>query len=295
LSAGEFLIGACNFSSHRSTNHEMKNEPAPGSPQSKSGFLFALKVATQFHFSPFKVYVNRPQRTVVILNPKVGTQSFRYILNRGLREQFGWKDASNGRYRLFKNAREFSFAPLRDYLHALSNQSDYEFFCFVRNPYARLRSAWLDKLAFGHEQGYPRSTRHRVIGPLRAFARAKKLAGGDEGTPIPFSTFVAYVEQEPPGKRDHHWDEQYSVLLMDFLRYNRVFKLETEFGEGVVHILTRIGFEKTWIERTMQQPRNESAKFNETVFDADLATRVARIYSRDFPALGYPIDSWHGL
>lgn len=261
----------------------------------KRGLGTALKIATQPHFSPFKVYVNRAKRTVVVLNPKVGTQSFRYILNRGLREVFGWKDASNGHYRFIRNAREFSFAPFRDYLHALSNPGDYEFFCFVRNPYNRLRSAWLNKLAFGHDKGYPRSTRRRVIGPLRRYARTHNLPGGEPETPIPFPTFLDYVEQEPAGHRDHHWDQQYSVLLMELIRYSRVFKLETEFSEGIIHILSRIGFEKPWIEQTMLQPRNESAKIDEPVFNASLAARVARIYERDFAEFNYDKNSWEGL
>lgn len=270
-------------------------EPAEPTAIPRSGLGTALKIATRPHFSPFKVYVNRPKRTVVILNPKVGTQSFRYILNRGLREVFGWLDASHGRYRMFSNAREFPFAPFRDYVHALSHPDEYQFFCFVRNPYNRLRSAWLNKLAFGHDEGYPRSTRQRVIGRLRRFAKAHNLPGGESNSSIPFPTFVAYVEQERAGHRDHHWDEQHSVLLMDVIRYSRVFKLETEFSEGMIHILTRIGFEEPWIEKTMRQPRNESTKFHETVFDASLAARVARIYARDFSNLGYDEDSWRGL
>ena len=39
--------------------------PAPGWP----GFF---RILGRRHFSPFKTYVNREHRTVVVLNPKVG-------------------------------------------------------------------------------------------------------------------------------------------------------------------------------------------------------------------------------
>ncbi len=51
----------------------MTRQSAPG----WTGFWRALG---QRHFSPFKTYVNRERRTVVVLNPKVGTKSFRQIL-----------------------------------------------------------------------------------------------------------------------------------------------------------------------------------------------------------------------
>jgi hypothetical protein len=159
----------------------------PGWP----GFWRALR---QRHFSPFKTYVNRAHRTVVVLNPKVGTKSFRQALTQAMRELHGVTDPSEGRYRLFKKAREFQFAPIRDYAHAFRFSGEYEFFCFVRNPYARLRSAWQNKFAYGHAQGYSRSIRRRELPRLRRFARAAGLPGGAEGAAIPFSTFLDYVE-----------------------------------------------------------------------------------------------------
>ncbi len=166
---------------------------------------------------------------MVVLNPKVGTKSFRQILTDAVRELRGVTDPSEGRYRLFKKAREFQFAPVRDYAHAFRFPADYQFFCFVRNPYARLRSAWQNKFAHGHEKGYSRSIRRRELPRLRRFARASDLPGGIDGEAIPFTTFLAYVESGTPGRRDHHWDEQHFVLLMDEVRYEQCFRLESEF------------------------------------------------------------------
>jgi len=268
------------------------NEPDSGS---SGDWGRVWRVFTDRHFSPYKVYINRPRRTVVVLNPKVGTQSFRYALNRGLRDFFGQQDVSEGRYPWWKKAREFPLARLRDYVRAFRNAEDFSFACFVRNPYKRLRSAWLDKLAHGHREGYPPSTRRRVLGPLRRFARRHKLPGGEANAAIPFPTFLAYVESERTGRRDHHWDEQYSVLLMNEIRYENVFQLETQYREGMTQIFSQLGFEGAWIDQLITAPRNTSMQLTESVYTDDLAERVRRIYARDFAALGYGEETWRGL
>jgi hypothetical protein len=271
--------------------HEQQHAAAAVVP-GWSGFRHIL---TRRHFSPFKTYVNRARRTVVILNPKVGTKSFRQALTDGMREQFGISDPSEGRYRLFRKAREFQFAPIRDYAHAFRFPGEYQFFCFVRNPYARLRSAWQNKFAYGHQQGYSRSIQRRELGRLRRFAAAAGLPGAAAGTAIPFDTFLSYVESQPAGHRDHHWDEQHAVLLMDSVRYEQWFRMEGEFDSGMRRIFERIGFGSALIDRLLTTQRNVSPRSGAPVYDALLAARVHRLYARDFAAFGYDEDSWRGL
>jgi len=262
--------------------------PAPGWP----GFF---RILGRRHFSPFKTYVHRERRTVVVLNPKVGTKSFRQALTDGMRAVFGVTDPSGGRYRLFKKAREFQFARIRDYAHAFRFPGEYHFYCFVRNPYARLRSAWQNKFAYGHEKGYSRSIRRRELPRLRAFARRADLPGGMEGSAIPFTTFLDYVESQPAGQRDHHWDDQYHVLLMDDIRYERCFRMEGEFQAGLREIFQRIGLVGPAMERILATERNVSPKDESFVYTDELAARVRRLYARDFATLGYDVESWRGL
>jgi hypothetical protein len=267
---------------------ETRRAAAPGWP----GFL---RILGRRHFSPFKTYVNRAHRTVVVLNPKVGTKSFRQALTDGMREVSGITDPSGGRYRLFKKAREFQFAPIRDYAHAFRFPGEYAFYCFVRNPYARLRSAWQNKFAYGHSQGYSRSIRRRELGRLRRFARAANLPGAADGSAIPFETFLAYVESQPAGSRDHHWDDQVRVLLMDDVRYERCFRMEGEFAAGLREIFTCIGLGGPVMERILDTQRNVSPRDEAPLYDAALAARVYRLYQADFQRFGYDPESWRGL
>jgi hypothetical protein len=256
-----------------------------------SGFW---RVLCSRHFSINKTYVNRESRTVVILNPKVGTKSFRLALTEGLRKSHGLADPSEGRYPYFKKAREFSVAPLRDFAHAFRHPAEYQFFCFVRNPYARLRSAWLNKFAYGHLQGYSRSIRRRELGRLRHYARRASLAGGAEGSAIPFETFLAYVESQSPGQRDHHWDDQCHVLLLDCVQYTQWFHMEGEFDTGMRAIFSRIGIAADVVEELLAIQKNVSPRDEAPLYTAELAARAYRIYARDFATFGYDQDSWRG-
>jgi len=247
------------------------------------------------HFSPFKTYVNHARRTVVVLNPKVGTKTFRLALVEGLREIHGITDPSEGRYRLFRNARRFPFAPLRDYVHALRFPGEYEFYCFVRNPYARLRSAWQNKFAYGHEKGYSRSIRRRELPRLRRFARASALPGARDGEAIPFATFLAYVESQPSGQRDHHWDAQHEVLLMHRLHYARCFRMEQEFASGLAQVFERLELAGPGLQRILATQENVSPREQAPVFTEDLAARTFALYRGDFERFGYAAGSWQGL
>jgi len=251
-------------------------------------------IITHHHFSPYKVLVARQQRTVVILNPKVGTTSFRYLITRAYQEVLGHRDPSDNHYKPIKKARQFPFAPLRDYYHAFSHSEEYDFYCFVRNPYARLKSAWVDKFAFGHETGYPRSIRGKLIRGLRHFARSHNLPGGERNSPMPFSTFVNYIDAQETGKRNHHWDAQHAVLMMDRLYYAQIFKMETQFTQGMTTIFTRLGIAEDWINEAMEKPQNESRKISDSIFTPELAEQARRIYARDFELFDYDVDSWKG-
>lgn len=269
-------------------NHSASAAPAGG----WRGFWRILR---RRHFSPFKTCVNRERRTVVILNPKVGTKTFRQALVDGMREIQGITDPSEGRYRLIKKAREFPFAPLRDYAHAFRFPGEYEFYCFVRNPYARLRSAWQNKFAYGHLQGYSRSIRRRELGRLRAFATSARMAGGEEGEAIPFGTFLAYVESQQAGQRDHHWDDQCEVLLMDEVRYTAWFRMEGEFTPGMRRIFERMGLGGAVMDRLLATQKNVSPRNEAPVYDEAMAARVLKLYERDFRLFGYAPESWRGL
>ena len=247
------------------------------------------------HFSPYRFFVDRESRTVVVINPKVGSSTLRRVIAHGMREVRGMRHLSGGRYWPSSKARNFPVASVPDYLHALSHPREYLHLCFVRNPYARLRSAWLNKLAFGHVEGYPRGIRGACVRAIRRCAARQGLPGQAPDSPIPFDTFLSFVESQPHGSRDHHWDLQCSVLLMDAISYDRIYRMETEFTTGITDILARLSLDDERVLRLLDKPANQTQRQVESVYDEDIARRVYAVYERDFEVLQYDPDSWTGL
>jgi hypothetical protein len=190
--------------------------------------------------------------------------------------------------------RRYLTASLSDHFDLLRHPERYEFITFVRNPYARLISAWKDKLASGGDQPAGRSARKATVA-VRRFAAARRLPGEEADSPIPFATFVAFVESQPEGRRDQHWDTQRSVLLTDLIPFSRIYHMETEFRSGVTEILTRMGLPESWAAERLQHPQNATRKLAQPVFDESLAERAFRCFAGDFDEFGYDRESWRGL
>jgi hypothetical protein len=245
------------------------------------------------HFSPYKCYIRRDLKLAVLLNPKVGSTAFRTILVEGLQNlkikpQLGslWPMSSKRRYLT---------APPADYFHAFNHPAEYDFRCFVRNPYSRVLSAWNDKLVKGfYAPRYPRSM-IKFVPKLRRFAAERGIPGASDEAPFPFDSFITYIESQKEGKRNQHWDTQRSVLLSDHVRYRHTYQMETDFIAGMVDTLATAGLDPTWLRAKLSRPTNASGAIENTVYTPELAARVYRIYSCDFEQFGYAQDSWQGL
>jgi len=253
----------------------------------------ALKVFQNPHFSFYKTYINRDKKLVVLLNPKVGSTAFREVLVNALQE----KGIQPIRSRLWPMNlhRRYITAPLKDYIHAFSHQEEYEFYAFVRNPYARALSAWNDKLVKGfYAPRYPKSMR-KLIKKLRHFALEHQIEGSDTQQPFPFASFITYIESQHEGTRNQHWDTQYVVLSNNAIHFTQIYKMETAFITGMVKLLEKLEIEEQWIKEQLAQPRNASGEITFPHYTPELAQRVYTLYQKDFIEYGYDKDSWQSL
>lgn len=188
--------------------------------------------------------------------------------------------------------RRYMTAPIQDYLHALRYQQEYEFHCFVRNPYKRLVSAWNDKLVRDFKIGKYSKRFVKLIPKIRKFALASNLPGSDTSSYIPFATLIAYIESETEGNRNQHWDTQHSVLQMSKVNFTHIHRMESEFAENVAKIMHKVGIPENWTLEKMQRPSNASGEAPESVYNQELADRVYAIYQDDFERFGYNRESW---
>ena len=129
---------------------------------------------------------------------------------------------------------------------------------------------------------------------MRAHARARGLPGGEEGTLVPFASFVDYVESEPEGRRNSHWELQRRVILHDRLPYTGVMRLEDGLAEPLAALLAPLGLDPDWVRARAGTPSNTSSGSRDPVIDGPLAARLHALYAADFDAFGYDPDSWRG-
>lgn len=250
------------------------------------------------HFSPTKLFISRKSELAVMLNPKVLTTFTAALLTDGYREFLGRDDPSENRYRVLNVARRFPIASLSDYLYFIRRPEEFKLYGFVRNPFGRIASAWKNKLYDGHhnsddgrDSGYPRSIQQRHLRHIRKFATLHRLEGSETHSLVPIETFVRYAAAQSAGKRDHHWDAQTRVLMVDRLDYARIFKIESELEDGFLEIGKHLGFPDEWVRERLQKPRNPSAT-KAKVFDAALAELALPLCQDDLDRFGYAADSW---
>lgn len=250
------------------------------------------------HFSPFKLFLHRESRTALMLNPKVLTTFTRALLTEGYKVHLGHSDPSDGRWPFLHVARRFPVARMSDYLDFLRRPETYTVQAFVRNPYGRIASAWKNKFLDGHgkspdgsDGAYPRSIRQFHLKPVRAFARAHGLPGGQSGELVPFATFLRYVAATPEGKRDHHWESQTHVLLCDRLDYAAIWRIEDQLEEGFLTITPRIGFPDDWVLERLAKPLNPSRTSTRS-YTPELAALARPLCGADLERFGYDPESW---
>jgi|LSQX01.1.fsa_nt_gb hypothetical protein len=258
-----------------------------------SRWAAALRQVRSPHFSPYKLYIRRDLRLAVMLNPKVGSTMFRTLVVEGMREA-GMAPALGPLWPI-RRTRRYMTAPPRDFLHLLLRPECYRLHCFVRNPYARLLSAWKDKFTLTSSGDPAARSMKRELQTVRRFAARCGLPGAEAGSAVPLGTFVAYVESQAEGRRNQHWDTQVSVLGCGTRTYDHIWRMETDFAAGMTSILTQVGLSRSWLEDRLSRPRNASRRLAEPVYNARLAARVWRIYRADFQQFGYAADSWESL
>ena len=245
------------------------------------------------HLRPHKIYLRRDVGMAVFLNPKTGTQTFRATLLEGLSRIDA--EPRVGSYYPIKPHRRYVMAPITDYLHFMRNTGQYRCYAFVRNPYSRFLSAWKNKFGQCHN-GQPHKRTTRMLLPaLRRFAARHNLPGAEADSLMPFETFLSWVEAQPEGRRDHHWDTQRAVLHLDVIKYHRLFRMEGEYAQGLMEVLTQAGIPADVIERKARRKKNATPPLTKPVYNAELAQRVYRLYECDFQALGYHEDTWQDL
>lgn len=222
----------------------------------------------------YATHVSLKHKYIYVETPKVACSTIKISLQRLELEM------QNLNREEFEDVHIRDFSPLlhltqlpnfEDYLRS----EDYFKFCFVRNPYQRLLSCYLDK----------------IINPI-SFKEKENilfsmgLETDQNNHNITFNDFVSVIEKQTLLEMDYHWRPQTFLTCQSSINYDFVGKLET-FDDDFKEVADNISLDL--LEYYLPEVRHQtnSKKLLQNYYDDDLFERVYNIYKVDFLNFSY--------
>ncbi len=150
---------------------------------------------------------------------------------------------------------------------------DFFKFTFVRNPYERILSAYLDKIVGNTPE------KKQIDNNRDMVARVKS----DEYS---FGEFIDIVAKIPDNIRDKHWRTQCSITMKNHIKYNYIGKIE-RFNADIHKIQHISGINFDGIKEFSPHKTGAKSKIDKYYSDENLKKSVIDIYDKDFEAFGY--------
>ena len=167
--------------------------------------------------------------------------------------------------------------------HRLANSTTTLRFAFVRNPYARLVSAWADK--FQDKPLVPGDSFVDLYLCHRAAIDSALPEGADQT--LSFAQFVMFAVASSDRRINAHWQAQDDLLNMPGIALDFVGKVEA-FEVDFTRVLDHVGANHC-IRQAIRVYHNASLHRPwPDYFTDDLSARVHRAYERDFDRFAYP-------
>lgn len=150
-------------------------------------------------------------------------------------------------------------------------------FSFVREPIARLESAYMNKIVQADPSADVREGRWRI-----EIQRTLGLPRDPEQV-VPFDQFLAALEVQEPLRMNPHWRPQHLNLLHGLVRYDLIGRLET-YREDLARVREATGMPEAPLEVT-----NASSRGRDSLFAGrpTLLRRARQLYAADFELYGY--------
>ena len=208
-------------------------------------------------------------RIVYLNNAKVGCSTVKANLWRLLSPETMDEDT---------DVHALEGSPFTESLPDLDWLAQARIFSFVRNPHARIVSAYLNKI------------KRREGGTWAAFARHHGLAPEAR---ISFDTFVEILHGAVPETLNEHFRPQYLNLLFPLIRPNFLGTLE-HMDTQLPALLERLtGKRIAQAERRAGHSTDAGARVAEHFTDTATQRRFLDVFARDFEYFGYAPDLAH--
>ena len=200
---------------------------------------------------------------IYLNNPKVGCSTIKSNLWAGVRGKAPARDAQ---------VHQLPGSPFANVLPEPEAAKRAFVFTFVRNPFQRLVSAYLNKVESRTDQVW------------NGFASRRGL---DPTAKVGFDQFVEVICGHPPEDNDPHWRPQHFNALYPLVTPNVVADLES-LDALLPQILTRIfGVAAPVMSQRRSHSTLARASWRSYFADAGTWARVRRVYEADCAAFGY--------
>jgi tetratricopeptide (TPR) repeat protein len=200
---------------------------------------------------------------VYLNNPKCACSTIKYAL---------WSmEKEAGRIDYLPDPKQLHGIGFWSHHYDFQDRDDVFVFSVVRNPFTRILSTYLDKIA---KKNVIRDT----------FCRLYQVKGNRD---ISFGEFLETIGQSPSHYDDLHWRLQTDNILFDALRIDFIGHLEN-IDQDLPHALNRV-FRTTSFE-PRQSHQTNAARQIEDFFGPREIEIVREKYSSDFENFGYSYD-----
>ncbi|MEM7524482.1 MAG: sulfotransferase family 2 domain-containing protein [Pseudomonadota bacterium] len=219
------------------------------------------------------IYVSRKYGYLFHSNPKAACSSIKHkLFELEAPASVAWKG------RMSVHAQEFS--PLLGLPHFLHDSEaaarPIYSFCFVRNPFSRLFSAYTDKIRGG-------------MSHKRQIERVLGLPEQGADVEISFRDFIRAIQLMDDDALDGHWAIQTQRLRYDRFAFSFTGAFE-RLAEDLPRALKGAGVDKAEIGVLSRRNRSSYDQTIMDVMDEETAAMIRERYADDFALLGYSGD-----
>lgn len=220
----------------------------------------------------YLTHISRRHHAVFLEVPKAGCTVVKRVL------QIAEDPAAAGAESVHDRAASPLAGPLRDGIDAdelFGSESDWFRFTFVRNPYSRALSCYLEKVA-----GLRRLSDMRL----------PKL-GFEPGEDVSFQKFLELLDSDTSVRdADIHWTPQATLLSLDRVSYGFIGRFES-FAPDLTRVMDRLGIE-VGAELLQRRTTHETGAGSRIAdyYDDACVDLVRSVYREDFDRLGYGVD-----
>lgn len=227
------------------------------------------------------IHISLQNKYVYFETPKVACSTVKQTLQKiELQKPSAVRDRSivhNNDYSPLLHPRQ-----VHDINELIQDRKFYKF-CFVRNPYSRLLSAYLNKIK---RKSLDVSRKKRLL--MQLDIGTKDMSDEEiSAKEVSFEMFVNAIVAQPAKYMDPHWRIQYYQTLQDFVEFNFIGKLEN-FQQDLEEVLQKLGVKQPdkYIDNGRWHQTNATERLSE-YYTEELRDKVYTKFQKDFDVFNY--------